>query len=239
MDDLFVCGNFVSITCGTWIGLWNGAIGALVGAAVAAYAIVKTIRTQRNLFQIQLSRNYMASQLADHRRNVELNKQLEAQREDVMLQLKFQADEARRQRELAAIADLVAAANAMLKRFSAGRSAIEDLVLQGDAAAIRWRIDMNHRGLADELWHWAHYLGQLALRLHDAVLRKEEAYCSAGDAESASAAFDALNDGVTELTFAAIGWPSASLETRDSLVAKLTAERQKHENDLLPKGAGM
>jgi hypothetical protein len=39
--DLIVCGEALWISCGTWIAFWNGSIGALVGAGVAAYAIVK------------------------------------------------------------------------------------------------------------------------------------------------------------------------------------------------------
>jgi hypothetical protein len=222
--DLIVCGEALWISCGTWVAMWNGSIGALVGAAVAAFAIVKTIRTQRNLFQIQLSQNYTATQLADHRRKVELNKQLEAQREDVALQLAVQAAEASRQREREAITALVSVGNAFVKQFEHGREAIEELVLQADAAVVRWRMELNHRDLAEEIWSWPHFLGTLALRLADML--KPDA-CE--DPEGFLAAFDRLNDAAAELLHVALSWPSAAPEYRNELVAALVAARQGYE----------
>lgn len=222
--DLIICGDALWISCDTWVGLWNGSIGALVGATVAAYAIVKTIRTQRNLFQIQLSRNYTATQLADHRRNVELKKQLEAQREDVTLQLEFQTAEASRQREREAITDLVTAGNAFVKRFEHGRAAIEEIILQGDSAVVRWRMELTHRGLAEEIWSWPHLLGTLALQL--AEMLKPEADV---DPEGFLGVFDSLNDATAELLLVALSWPSASPEYRDELVATLISVREKYE----------
>lgn len=224
--DLISCGEALWVSCGTWIAFWNGSIGALVGAAVAAYAIIKTIRTQRNLFQIQLSRSYTATQLADHRRNLELNKQLQAQRDDVTLQLEFQASEASRQRELGAIADLVAVGNAMAKRFEQGRPAIEELILQGDSAVIRWRMEMTHRGLAEEIWSWPHILGSLAMRLFQMKVVDKM------DEDDCLAAFDLLNDAAATLQYVAMSWPLATSEKRDDLAASLIAEREKLENDL-------
>lgn len=221
---MITCGDAIWISCGTWIALWNGSIGALVGAAVAAFAIIKTIRTQRHLFQVQLSRNYTATQLADRKRNAELNKQLKAQRDDVTLQLEFQAAEASRQREIAAIADLVATGNAMVKRFEQGRTTIEELILQGDSAVVRWRMEMNHRGLAEEIWSWPHLLGTLALGL--AEMLKPEA---PKDLEGFLVAFDSLNDATAELLLVALSWPSASPEYRDELVATLVSVREKYE----------
>ncbi len=221
---MIVCADALWISCGTWASMWNGSIGALVGAAVAAYAIVKTIRTQRNLFQIQLSRTYTATQLADHRRNVELNKQLKAQREDVTLQLAFQAAEASRQREREAITALVATGNAFVKRFEHGREGIEELILRADSAVVRWRMELNHRGLAEEIWAWPHLLGTLALQLADMLEPGAEQ-----DQEGFLAAFDSLNDATAELLLVALSWPSASPEYRDELAATLVSVREKYE----------
>ena len=221
--DFIVCGDAFWISCGTWIAVWNGSAGALVGAAVAAYAIFKTIRTQRSLFQIQLSQNYTATQLADHRRNVELNKQLKAQREDVTLQLEFQAAEASKQREREAITALVATGNAFVKRFEHGREAIEELILQADSAVVRWRMELNHRGLAEEIWAWPHLLGTLALRLSD-MLRPDADV----DEDGFLAAFDSLNDATAELLRVALSWPSASPSMRDELLAVLVSTREKY-----------
>ncbi len=220
-----MCREVLWISCGTWLGLLNGVIGALVGAAVAGIAVWKTLETQRRLFAVDRAHNYTATQLADHRRKIELDKQLEAQREDVKLQLEFQAREASRQRELAAISDLVAAGHAMVKRYRRGIPAIEDLILQGDSAVLRWRMEMTHRGLADEIWYWTHHLGGLAVRLFD--LTEERA-----DDGSRTVAFDALGDALGTLQLVAMSWPGADPERRDELVSMLIAERKKHEDDL-------
>lgn len=223
--DWIVCGDALWISCGTWIEFWSGAIGASVGAAVALIAIVRTIGTQRQLFAIERAQNYTATQLADNKRKAELDLQLAAQRQDVKLQLEFQAREASRQRELAAISDLVAAGHAMMKRYRQGLTVIEDLVLQGDSAVVRWRMEMTHRGLAAEIWSWSHHLGYLALRLFD--MTDDETV----NEDSRIAAFDALSDAVTTLQFVATSWPTASTEHRDILVSRLIREREKHEDD--------
>jgi len=202
----------------------NGVIGASVGAAVAVFVLRKTIKTQRQLFAIERAQNYTATQLADHRRGVELKQQLDAQREDVRLQLEFQAREASRQRELAAIADLLAAANAMLKRYKQGQPAIEELILQGDAAAMRWRMEMTHESLAKEIWPWSHHLGELAMNINFELEHSGE------DSKPALAAFDALLDAVAELELVAMSWPNASHQDRDELSARLIAERTKWES---------
>lgn len=227
--DLIVCGDALWISCGTWIAFWNGAIGASVGATVAVVAIVRTIRTQRQLFAVERAQNYTATQLAEKKRRDELDLQLKAQREDIRLQLEFQASEASRQRELAAIADLVAAAHAMMKRYRQGVQAIEELILQGDSAIMRWRMEVTHQGLVDELWPWSHFLGNLALRLFD--LADDDS----ADDETHSAAFDALSGAVVTLQYVAMSWPTASPETRDKLVAGLIAERKKH-SDIVQEG---
>lgn len=219
--DLIACGDALWISCGTWVEFWSGAIGASLGAAVAVIAIVRTIKTQRQLFAIERSENYTATQLGDRKRKAELDLQLTAQREDVTLQLEFQSNEASRQRELAAIADLVAAGNAMVKRFPQGQPAIEELILQGDSAVVRWRMEMTHRGLAEEIWSWPHHLGILAMRVFK--LSKDGKLT---DANSVSA-FESLNDGTSMLQYVAMSWPTAAQEFRDELVDMLVAERKK------------
>lgn len=223
---MIACGDALWISCGTWVAVWNGSVGALVGAAVAAFAIFKTVRTQRELFQIQLSRSYTATQLADHRRKVELENQLRAQREDVTLQLEFQAAQASQQREREAITALVAAGNAFVKRFEHGREAIEELILQADSAVVRWRMELNHQGLAEEIWSWPHLLGTLALRLSD-MLEPDAPV----DQDGFLAAFDDLEDATAELLRVALSWPSASLEVRDELAAILVSVRGRYERE--------
>lgn len=42
-----ICGDALGITCGTWIALWNGAIGAFIGALVALVVVYLTTALQR------------------------------------------------------------------------------------------------------------------------------------------------------------------------------------------------
>lgn len=42
--DWFVCGNFASISCGTWLVVWNGAIGAAVAAFVGGMVALMVVR---------------------------------------------------------------------------------------------------------------------------------------------------------------------------------------------------
>lgn len=42
--DWFVCGNFASISCGTWLGFWSGAIGAFVAAFVGGMVALMVVR---------------------------------------------------------------------------------------------------------------------------------------------------------------------------------------------------
>lgn len=141
--DLFVCGDALWISCGTWIAFWNGAIGALVGALVAVLAIVKTIGTQRQLFAIERAEAYTANLIAERRRKAELDRQLESQRADVQLQLDVAAQEASRQRELAAIADLMATLHEIWWRLEdhpdSERS--QDRLMRARAAASRWGLE--------------------------------------------------------------------------------------------------
>jgi hypothetical protein len=42
--DLIVCGDFASISCGTWVSFWNGAIGAFVAAVVGGYVALRVVQ---------------------------------------------------------------------------------------------------------------------------------------------------------------------------------------------------
>jgi hypothetical protein len=42
--DWFVCGNFASISCGTWLGFYGGAAGALVAAFVGGIVALMVVR---------------------------------------------------------------------------------------------------------------------------------------------------------------------------------------------------
>jgi hypothetical protein len=42
--DWFVCGNYASVSCGTWVGLWGGAIGAFVAAVIGGLVALVVVR---------------------------------------------------------------------------------------------------------------------------------------------------------------------------------------------------
>ncbi|RAM37348.1 hypothetical protein DBZ45_11095 [Arthrobacter globiformis] len=39
-----MCGNFASVSCGTWLGFWSGAIGAVVAAFVGGLVALMVVR---------------------------------------------------------------------------------------------------------------------------------------------------------------------------------------------------
>lgn len=68
-------------------------------------------------------------------------------------------------REKAAIADLLASSNRFITEYSQGYKAIEHLVPPMEAAAVRWRMELDDERLADELSKWPHHLAGLAWTL--------------------------------------------------------------------------
>lgn len=157
-----------------WQQLLNGALGALVGALVAVVAIVATIRTQRRLFAVERAEAYTANLLADRKRKAELDRQLAAQREDVREQIQVQITEASRQREVAAIADVVGGANELEKRFSEGIHVIKGILVSMESAAIRWSFEIRDKDLAREVERWPEFLATLAAHAHTSGLEFEK-----------------------------------------------------------------
>lgn len=166
---------FLGLTESWWQELFSGTLGALVGATVAAIAIIVTIRTQRQLFAIERSEVYTATLLADRKRKAELELQLRAQREDVMRQLAVQAAEASKEREIAAMADLVAGADQMRKKFVRGLPVIEDTLFDLQAAGQRWSLEIQDKALSREIQEWPEFIGFLAIHaftLQDSFVEK-------------------------------------------------------------------
>lgn len=166
---------FLGLTESWWQELFSGALGALIGAGVAAIAIIVTIRTQRQLFAIERAEVYTATLLADRKRKAELDRQLRAQRDDVMGQLAMQAAEASKEREIAAMADLVAGADQMRKKFVRGLPVIEDTLFDMQAAGQRWSLEIKDKALSREIQEWPDFIGFLALHassVHSSLLEK-------------------------------------------------------------------
>ncbi|QDG87141.1 hypothetical protein [Pseudarthrobacter sp. NIBRBAC000502770] len=64
-DDFFVCGNFFSITCGTWLGFWSGVIGALVAAILSAGVAYLVVRMTNGQAQRGVEQTIEAAALGD------------------------------------------------------------------------------------------------------------------------------------------------------------------------------
>lgn len=165
--------GFLGLSEAWWQQLLNGSLGAMAGAVVAVVAIVATIGTQRRLFAIERAETYTANLLADRKRKADLDRQLTAQREDVREQIAVQIIEASRQREIAAMADLLRGANQSLRQYAGGHDAIKELLVSMDFAAIRWSFEVADEELAEEIEHWPNFLALLASHVYDTGLTFE------------------------------------------------------------------
>ncbi|WP_091323629.1 hypothetical protein [Arthrobacter sp. cf158] len=63
--DVFVCGEFAWITCGTWLGFWSGAIGALVAAFVGGMVALFVVRLTNAQQRHGVERTVEIAALAD------------------------------------------------------------------------------------------------------------------------------------------------------------------------------
>ncbi|MCF3137652.1 hypothetical protein LRQ04_00145 [Paenarthrobacter sp. AR 02] len=121
--DVITCGEALWISCGSWLGFWNGSIGALTSALLAAGVATGVV----------LATNRKQSQLA--------RIALDAQSESLQEQLNEQRREGSRHRELAAIAELVAETHALWWRPELIWVDSGNPFPRALAAAIRWRLE--------------------------------------------------------------------------------------------------
>jgi hypothetical protein len=194
------------ISCGTWVQLWSGAIGALISgvmaAGVALLVVLLTIRYQRKQSDKELgfqkaqadaalvreqeaSRvNMSRQQHADFMKRVEessqLNRQLGEQRklakqgldeQRVILerQLEEQRAESSKAREVAAIADMIAAVNGFISLQDNGIQMVPVIRERAIAAAFRWVMEQ------DDLEHLAGTMAHITLLGELAYQASEEA----------------------------------------------------------------
>lgn len=121
------------------------------------------------------------------------------------------------QREKAAIADLAAAADALMRRYDEGIPVIQDIVIQATAASDRWQMETDHAGLKLEIARWPHHIGALALDLHAGDFRNPEG--------GPSDEFKRLGGAVVELRELAMDWMRAPRAGREAAVKALRDKR--------------
>jgi hypothetical protein len=63
--DFFVCGDFGSISCGTWIAFWNGAIGAVFAAITGALVALGVVFLANGQNTRQAEKSRQMSAIAD------------------------------------------------------------------------------------------------------------------------------------------------------------------------------
>jgi hypothetical protein len=135
---------------------------------------------------------------------------------------------ARDGRVKAALADI--AATALLVE-SAGmngsRKEVESTILQMTSAIVRLRLEIDHKGLAKELWVWPWQLGALANKLVEA--RDDDK-----PSEEVLATYDELGNAASVLQGMALAWLSIPRERRDDAVAALIRAREASENGKEP-----
>ncbi|QDW30050.1 hypothetical protein FFF93_009950 [Arthrobacter sp. KBS0702] len=123
-------------------------------------------------------------------------------------------------RQIAAIADLLAATAAMIKKYREGAAVIQDLLLAAEAASLRWQMEDENKILPGEIGKWPYHMGTLALATF--TNREVEA--------DRSRYFDLMSAAWTELSFCAMAWPKATPAQRDAHVSLLQGARLEQES---------
>lgn len=125
-------------------------------------------------------------------------------------------------RERAAIADLLAATGAMLKKYWDGPDRVQDLLLVAEAASIRWSMETEYKALGSEVLTWPYFIGQLALEAWEGLQ-------ATGKADEK--AFDAMTEAWTVLYTFATYWLYMPDKARVQGIENLAAGRTRVERD--------
>lgn len=226
--DVFLCGEALWISCGTWLGFWNGVIGAFTGAVLAAgvamLVVWRTNKHQTKLVDRQLDdAGQKATAALGHQKIAEtkalqeqraaLNKQLTEQRESLRTQLDEQRREASKNREHAAIAEVLgclAESHILL----VPTNPLEDTALSRFAAAAgRWELETADTELRAEIPKWT-------LQWWWAVRESRRLGMPTPDNRIGSATTRVMLD-------FARGWTHADAEGRETLLSDVADQRDE------------
>lgn len=234
------CGDFLGVTCGTWLDLWSGGIGAFVGAAagifgallagilsagVALLVVWLTNQHQTNLQNRQMAESTKQANFALARQQIDqtkalreqrsaLERQLDEQRRGLTLQLEEQRQEAAKVRVYAAVSDIIAAVELGRIKVEEGE-VFEDAFVALQSAVIRWCLDSDSVQLNEELRAWPHFLWGLQKDAH-----MEHLWDQAGRPaiDEPKAARDRLNKASAEVSATASLWHIMSEDERSEIL---------------------
>ncbi|MFK0040774.1 hypothetical protein ACIQTW_13145 [Paenarthrobacter sp. NPDC090517] len=192
--DVFTCGEALWISCGTWLGFWNGMIGALTSAVLAALVAIMVVKVTNKHQQAIAARA------------------LKAQESATETQLTEQRSEASRERTNTAIGLMVAAVHHGLHTY---RQSInrETVLVDMEAALARWMMETQDQDLKLALSPWPSLLFCLFSEANIAHQR----------GESAQQAFDRMKKAVAGFTTYATAWPLSDADTRVYVLDQLKA----------------
>ncbi|WP_028275218.1 hypothetical protein [Arthrobacter sp. I3] len=239
--DLIVCGDALWISCGTWIAFWNGMIGALASAVLAAGVALLVVslanhhqqgladaalEEQQRLASLALQeqRDLALDALTEQRRlaanasrdqRFQYQRELLEQRSSMALQLEAQRAEASKGRYFAATADLVTAVEACANTFRRGGD-IEDAFVQMESARVRMFFDSDSPGLMDELESWTYLIWELTKQ---AAIEWKHPTAERLPLQTLTAATSLMTTSLTQ-------WHSASASQQEEMLGQLRETRQ-------------
>ncbi|MFE4196416.1 hypothetical protein ACFRJ9_11170 [Paenarthrobacter sp. NPDC056912] len=209
--DFLVCGDFFSITCGTWIALLNGFVGASVAAVLGALVALGVV-ILTNRFQRKQSAKVLTEQRAG------LERQLSEQRAALERQLQEQRDEASRQREFLAISDLVAAVQLGANTIGSEQD-LGQVFANTEAAVTRWGFEIASDAAKTEFDSWPPLLWMIQTQARVASFQRSK------DPATYASALNAVVTATATVVKTAKRWPSASEVARSELLHNMATVR--------------
>ncbi|MFF2029534.1 hypothetical protein [Arthrobacter sp. NPDC058192] len=184
--DLIVCGDALWVSCGTWIAFWNGLIGALASAVLAAgvaFLVVwltnkhqgtlaaaalkeqqrlasEALQEQRDIAERALAEQRNLAATASREQKFQYHRELLEQRSSMKVQLEAQRSEASKARYFTATADLITAVESCANVFRRGGD-IEEAFVQMESARVRMSFDSDSPDLMKELESWIYLIWDL------------------------------------------------------------------------------
>ncbi|WP_285240090.1 hypothetical protein [Pseudarthrobacter sp. MEB009] len=189
-----------------WSGVFGAAIGALAAAAVALLVVNLT-----NRHQSRLSAKAIAAQMALAAEALVVQKKhaedaLKAQEDSSLRQLREQNEESSRNRQIAAVADMISSALELVDRADETLEDIQVLRQRMMTAWIRFSLELPVKDSdgGEEFFHWPGHLASLAMDVLEAKLTKQPH----------KTAFDVLNDATSAFSTLARYWMRIGSEER-------------------------
>lgn len=174
----------------------------------------EALSEQRRLADAAFTEQRSLAAKAARAQTIQYQRELLEQGQSVKLQLDEQRLEASKARELAAIADAMAAVTELVAKYSKGAGEIDAAIQSMRAAVFRWGFEHHVRSEVDELNRWPHHLAMLAYTALKSLATPPT------DAD-----FDILNNASNLFLTLVSGWPASNADQRSKLVKALNRAR--------------